>query len=205
MMPGSKKLIGLTGGIGSGKSKVSRYWSSFAGLPLVNIDDVCAQLLEKGDAGWLAVQKEFGDAFFLPDGLLDRQKLRSAIFADEELRLQLNGLIHPLAYARMLENVHRYDSEVVLVDVPLLFEAGWESHFDCRVAVFAYSSTCCRRIIRRDHLEPDEAGRTVCSQLPLVEKVLRADHVINNSGSWAATILDIVHLARLIDSDMKDK
>lgn len=200
-----KKLIGITGGIGSGKSRVSRFWSSFADLPLINIDSVCAQLLENGNAGWQAVKKEFDESFFHRDGQLDRKRLRTAIFSDAKVRRQINALIHPLALVKMLEAISQCEKEDVLVDVPLLFEAGWEDHFDCRVVVFADTSVCCQRIVERDRVDLDEAGRTVLSQLPLPDKIMRADHVINNSGSWVSTILEIIHLARLISSEKKDK
>jgi len=198
MASGKKKLIGITGGIGSGKSRVSRFWSSFANLPLINIDSVCAHLLDKGNAGWLAIQKEIDESFFLRDGQLDRKKLRIAIFSDAELRLHLNTLIHPLAFEKMFEAIRKYEKDTVLVDVPLLFEAGWEDHFDYRVVVFADSLLCCRRIVERDSVDSDEAARTISSQFSLPDKIMRADHVINNSGSWFSTILEIIHLARLI-------
>jgi dephospho-CoA kinase len=86
----------------------------------------------------------------------------------------------------------------VLVDVPLLFEAGWEAYFDHRVVVFACDAVCCSRIVKRDGISPEEAWRTVHSQVPLNEKVIRADHVINNTGCRVASRLEIIHLARLI-------
>lgn len=203
MAPGKKKLIGITGGIGSGKSRVSRFWASFADLPLIDLDLVCAQLLNKGNAGWRAIQKEIDESFFLRDGQLDRKRLRAAIFSDAELRHHLNALIHPLAFEKMLEAIRQYENDAILVDVPLLFEAGWENHFDYRVVVFADSLLCCRRIVERDRVDFDEAERTVFSQFPLPDKVMRADHVINNSGSWFSTTLEIIHLARLIASGKK--
>ncbi len=119
--------------------------------------------------------------------------------------MQLNELIHPLALVKMREAVGRCENDAVLVDVPLLFEAGWEVHFDCRVVVFADTSTCWQRIGGRDRVDPAEAGRTVLSQFPLHDKIMRADHVINNTGSWVSTILEIIHLARLISSKQNDK
>ena len=205
MRSGSREIIGITGCIGSGKSRVGGYWSSAYDLPLVNIDALCAQLLEKGNEGWLALKKEFNQAFFLQDDNVDRKKLRMAMFADAGLRLQLDALMHPLALRKMIEAVDVCDGITVLVDVPLLFEAGWEDCFNRRVVVFADPVTCCRRIAVRDNVQPTDAGQTVISQAPITDKIYRADHVINNSGSWAATVLEIIHLANLVVSEQDRK
>ncbi len=194
----NNKLIGITGGIGSGKSMASCFLASFMRLPLIDIDKQCARLLEKGNAGWLEIRNEFGNAFFNHDNQLERKKLRTAIFSDPELRLQINNILHPLAFNKMVEDIKQCPGKVVLVDVPLLFEAGWEDYFDHRVVVYADDVQCCQRIVRRDGIDPDEARRTILSQIPLVDKVLRADHVINNSGCRISSLMEIIHLARLI-------
>lgn len=198
MAPGTGKRIAVTGGIGSGKSRVCRYWASRAELPLIDVDVICAGLLEKGEAAWLAIKNELDDEYFLPDGRLDRKRLRRALFADERIRLRMNELIHPLAQAETVSAISRFEGRDVLVDVPLLFEAGWENYFDVRVVVYADATVCCRRVVNRDCIGPAEARQTLLAQLPLYEKVLRANHVINNSGSWLSTMLEILHLARLI-------
>jgi dephospho-CoA kinase len=194
----SRKLIGITGGIGSGKSMVSRFWSSYRQLPLVDVDELCAGLLTKGNVGWQAIRQEFGSIFFNQDNQLDRKGLRTAIFSDSQLRLQVNDIIHPLALAAMVAVVKQFQNTDVLVDVPLLFEAGWGSCFDHRVVVFADEFTCCRRIVQRDNIASDEARQTVLSQIPIIDKVMSADHVINNSGPRLSSMLEIIHLARLI-------
>lgn len=199
-----KKPIGITGGIGSGKSMASRFWASYRQLPLIDIDEICAGLLEKGNAGWLAIRNEFGNTFFKHDGRLDRKGLRSAIFSDQKLRLQVNDIMHPLALTKMEAEVKQYQGGGVLVDVPLLFEAGWEEYFDHRVVVFADEMTCCQRIMERDGIGPDEARRTLLSQIPLTDKVLQADHVINNSGCRVFSMLEIIHLAWLITPGTSD-
>lgn len=204
MAPGTGKLIAVTGGIGTGKSRVSRYWASCAELPLVNVDIICAELLEKGNAGWQAIKNELADDYFLHDGRLNRKRLRSALFSNERIRLRMNELIHPLAFADTMKAVRRHEKKTVLVDVPLLFEAGWENYFDYRVVVYADSTICCQRVVDRDRIGFAEARQTLETQLPICEKVLRADHVINNSGSWVSTMLEIIHLARLIAAENEE-
>jgi dephospho-CoA kinase len=190
-------LIAVTGGIGSGKSRVSRYWAACAGLPLIDIDAICAKLLEKGNAGWQAIRDELGNDYFLPGGSLNRKMLRCDLFADEGIRQRVNALMHPLARQKMNETASRLRGRDVLVDVPLLFEAGWEESFDRLVVVYACAATCCRRVAGRDRITPVEAGQAMHAQFPMEEKVMRADHVVNNSGNWTSTVLEIRHLASL--------
>lgn len=200
-----KKLVGITGGIGSGKSMVSRFWASYSQLPLIDIDEVCRGLLEKGKSGWQAIRREFGTTFFKHNNQLDRKSLRTAIFSDPQLRLQVNDIIHPLALVEMVTGVEQCRGGEVLVDVPLLFEAGWEGYFDHRVVVFADKTTCCRRIVKRDTIGPEAARQAVASQVRITEKVMHADHVINNAGCRLASALEIIHLARLITPGSLDR
>lgn len=191
-----KILIGITGGIGSGKSTVSRFWSAYSKLACIDIDNICALLLHKGKPGWKQLKKYLDGSFFGRDGQLDRRRLRLAIFSDHGLRSEVNSLIHPLALEEMNKTAVKEKEKVVLVDVPLLYEAGWQGKFTSSVVVFADYNTCCQRTMKRDKIALDEVKQAVCSQLPLAEKALRADHVINNSGSVVSTMLQVIHLAR---------
>lgn len=194
-------LIGITGGIGAGKSTVSRFWSRYMNLPLVDIDAVCRKLLEKGQAGWQALRRNLHSSYFAADGSLDRGRLRSALFADDELRRLVNSLIHPLAGEMLNRLTAEWAKRVVLVDVPLLFEAHWQNRFHGTVVVYADKVVRCRRIVSRDGVSPEEAARSMAAQLPLADKVLLADHVIDNSGCWPAARMQVVHLARLLASE----
>lgn len=190
-------LIGITGGIGSGKSTVCRFWSSRYNLPLFDLDAMCRLLLEKGEPGWAALRDLLSGSFFTAGGELDRQRLRSAIFFDEALRSQVNELIHPLALQLLRKAVVGLPAPLALADVPLLYEAGWQDEFQRIVVVFADRETCCRRTVSRDGVSGAEALRALRSQLSLAEKALRADHVVDNSGCWLRTRLQVVHLAGL--------
>lgn len=190
-------LIGITGGIGSGKSTVGRFWSLHYNLPLFDLDAMCRLLFEKSEPGWKALKNFTGGSFFTADGELDRKRLRSVIFQDDELRSQVNELIHPLALQLMQRAVVGLHAPLALVDVPLLYEAGWQDEFQRVVVVFADRETCCRRTVSRDGVSGEEALRALRSQLSLAEKALRADHVIDNSGCWLRTRLQAAHLADL--------
>lgn len=191
-----KILIGITGGIGSGKSTVSRYWAAHFKLTRIDIDGICAMLLQKGRPGWQQLKNHLDGSFFERDGQLDRRLLRLAIFSDHGLRAEVNGLIHPLALEAMFKDAAKEEGRVILVDVPLLYEAGWQEKFTTCVVVYADYGICCQRIMKRDKISLDEVNRTVCSQAPLAEKALLANHVINNSGSAVSTMLQVLHLAR---------
>ncbi|GAB4339573.1 MAG: dephospho-CoA kinase [Desulfobulbaceae bacterium] len=191
--------IGITGTIGSGKSTVSRLWSRFASLPLIDVDHLCRELLAKEKHGWAALRQHLDAGFFEPDGNLDRRALREALFSDPDLRRQVDGLVHPLARDLLRERLAGL-SGPVLVDVPLLFEAGWQDAFQRVVMVYADPSTCCRRVARRDNISPDEAARAIGSQLSPWEKAMRADHVVDNRYCRLYTGLQVVHLAAVIGS-----
>lgn len=191
-------LVGITGGMGSGKSTVSRFWATFMGLPRIGIDEVCRQLLARDMPGWYALRSLLPESFFTTVGDLDRRRLRTALFADAELRRQVNGLVHPLARDRLRTLAAQMAGAMVLVDVPLLYEAGWQERFDHCVVVYADQTASCRRLVARDRITPEEAVRSMAAQMPLAEKALLAGHVIDNSGCWLFARLQVVHLARLL-------
>ncbi len=193
-----RMVIGVSGGIGSGKSRVCRFWSRHFALPCIDLDAICRGLLQPGEAGWLSLRRTFGSRFVAADGTLDRQTLRRAIFADHVLRHRLDRLLHPLARQVMREALARQATGAVLVEIPLLIEAGWRDDVDRVVVVYAGLRERCRRIMHRDHVDSREAMRAIRSQMSLADKALAADHVIDNSGPWAATCLQVIHLGRLL-------
>ena len=189
----NKQLIGITGGIGSGKSRVCRFWAKHFSLPVIDLDAICKSLLNVGEPGWQAIQDCFGDRFFTEDAEIDRPLLRQTLFADNELRRQVDNLLHPLARKIMGQRVRQLKSQVVLVEIPLLFEAGWSGDVDAVVVVFAGTEVRCRRIVERDKVNSAQAMQAIRSQMSLADKVMSADHVIDNSGDWLDTCLQIIH------------
>ena len=193
----TNNLIGITGGIGSGKSTVSRFWSAYAKLPLIDIDLLCRKLLEVEMPGWVALKENLGKSFFGADGNLNRSGLRSAIFDDDNLRKTVNQLMHPLALDLLLDETARLEG-VVLVDVPLLFEAGWEDKFERTVVVYADQQVCCRRLSGRDRILAKDAAKAIFAQMITWEKAMLADHVVDNRFCWLHTRTQVVHLAEFI-------
>ncbi len=195
-----KNLIGVTGTIGSGKSRVCRFLARRMGVPYLDLDMICRSLLEQGQAGRQLLEVHLDSSFFLANGAIDRQKLRRAIFADADLRRTVDSLLHPLALEAMLREAARVGgaARTVLVEAPLLFEAQWRNYFDRVVVVYADPATCCRRIMERDRVTASDAAGCLAAQMAPAAKALLGDHVLDNSGSWFGTLLMMNHLAGIL-------
>ncbi len=191
----NKQLIGITGGMGAGKSAVSRFWSDHFHLPWIDMDQVCRDLLAKGQPGWQALIDHFGARLLGHNREIDRIRLRHLLFSDPDIRQQVDALIHPLARASMHTLVARSRAAMLLVEIPLLFEAGWRPEVDHCVVVYADRCSRCQRLRQRDGLDDRQVRACFTSQMPLWEKAMAADHVLDNSGAWADTCLQILHLA----------
>lgn len=191
-------VVGITGGVGAGKSSVARFLAERSGVPLIDADQVCRELLQPGRAGWQALNKILSRDFFLEDGQLDRPRLRDALFADQRLRQELDTVLHPLAKEEIRTRIAQGVGESWLVEVPLLFEAGWQNEFDRIVVVYAGTAVRLARLCRRDNISRQQAEAMLAAQWPLADKVQRADHVVDNSGPWGETSLQLIRLASLL-------
>jgi len=187
-------VLGVTGGIGSGKSCVSRLLASYCLVPLVDVDQCCRHLLEIDQPGWCALRSAFGEAFLQRNGAVDRVALRQRIFEDDEVRRQVDGLLHPLAREAMRTQVGRQRSPLVLVEIPLLYEAGWREEVDAVLVVYARRGVRCCRIMRRDGVSRRAAARAIAAQMSLKEKAGRAEYLIDNSRVWTVTRVQVVSL-----------
>jgi dephospho-CoA kinase len=177
--------VGLTGGIGSGKSVVARLLVE-RGAVLVDSDALAREVVEPGTPGLAAVVAEFGDGVLTPDGSLDRDRLGEIVFGDDAARARLNAIVHPLvgaAAARLLATLP--PGSVVVHDVPLLVEVGMQDAFDLVVVVAAEEETQLRRLVEQRGMSEDAARARIAAQLPLVDKIAVADVVIRNDGSLA--------------------
>jgi dephospho-CoA kinase len=199
-----RAVVAITGGMGSGKSSVAAYLCEITGARSLNADTLCRQLLEPGAAGWLAVRKAFGERFFLTDQRLDRPLLRTVLFDEPQFRQDLNALLHPLVRNEIADRIEKEGGALpeaqarFVVEVPLLYEAHWEHDFSQIVVAYADAEACLRRIMLRDRISEAEAEKAMATQMSLAHKALLADHVIDNSGSWPDTCLQIAHLQHLL-------
>jgi len=184
--------IGLTGGIGSGKSLVAECFRDL-GAAIVDADAIARKVMAPGEAAYDAVVRAFGPSVCRADGTLDRKALATRIFGDTAARWQLNALTHPHIRRRIAEEVERCSAqpgvEVIIVDIPLLLETtdGRYLRLDGIVVVDATDEVRLARLIARDGLSPADTRMRLEAQMPLREKVARADWVIDNNGSPEAT------------------
>lgn len=189
-------VIGLTGGIASGKSTVAR-WLREKRVPVLDADEVAHELLQRGQPVWRSVWDRFGWWAILPDGRLDNARLGREVFSDEAQRQTLNGLTHPAVRAALRERTGRMAADgvnLVVWDVPLLIEGGEGGLYrevDEVWVVYARAEQQLDRLMRRSGLTPDEAARRLRAQRPLEEKRAYADVVFDNTGSQDELFLQV--------------
>jgi dephospho-CoA kinase len=176
-------LVGLTGGIGSGKSTVAGMLAE-RGAVVIDADRLARHAVAPGTAGFDAVKDRFGDAVIAPDGALDRAALARIVFADDEARSALEAIVHPEVQRRIAQTVaaHAETDDVVVVDSPLLIETGAHEGFEVVVVVTAPIDERVARLAARGMSEEDVLARDA-AQMPLEEKAALADVVVDNDGS----------------------
>ena len=176
-------LVGLTGGIGSGKSTVAGMLAE-RGAVVIDADRLARDAVAPGTKGFDAVRDRFGDAAIASDGALDRAALARIVFADDEARAALEAIVHPEVQRRIAEAVaaHAQTDDVVVVDSPLLIETGAHEGFEVVVVVTAPIAERVARLAARGMSEEDVLARDA-AQMPLEEKAALADVVVNNDGS----------------------
>lgn len=191
--------VGLTGGIASGKSLVARRLVEL-GARLIDTDQISREVVQPGRPAWARIKERFGEQVLRPDGRLNRALLRRIIFEDPQERLALNEIVHPEVLAEVERVRARHQAEdpgaVVVVDLPLLVEAGLADHFDRVILVYVPPEVQESRLMARDGLSRDQARTALAAQRPLDEKVPFADFVIDNQGPEAETLAQVDRLYR---------
>jgi dephospho-CoA kinase len=201
-------LVGLTGGIATGKSTVSDLFTRL-GCRVVDADLLARQVVEPGQPAHAAIVQEFGPEVLQGDGRLDRKRLGAVVFGDPERRKRLEAITHPAIRERMARLLADFEEErfdgIVIWDAALLIESGGDAHMDRLVVVYADEATELRRLMARDGLDEAEARARIASQMPVADKARRAHHVIDNSGSRADTERQVrrVHQALLADLEAR--
>lgn len=195
--------IGVTGGMGAGKSMVARALAEQLGAMSVSADSICRDLLAVGKPGYLQMREDFSANFFSADGLINRAFLRKVIFSDKAQRAKLDDILHPLVRKELLElrEVVQAKGMVLVAEVPLLFEKGWQGDYDRTLVVFADDEICVSRIMRRDHVSREDAQTSISSQMSLAEKCQLGDWVIDNSGPFAVTLKLIEQFQKKVIAD----
>lgn len=175
--------VGLTGGIGSGKSEVSRLLGEH-GAVIVDADRIAREVVEPGTEGHAAVVAEFGEEILAPDGTLDRPRLGALVFGDPERLKALNAIVHPLVGARSAELQRTAGEDAVVVhDVPLLVENGLGPQYDLVVVVDASTETRLDRLVRLRGMTEADARARMAAQATREQRLAVADVVVDNDGS----------------------
>jgi len=180
------KRIGLTGGIGSGKTTAAAYFAKL-GVPVIGADEISRNALRKDGACYESVIEAFGPGILREDGSVNRKALAGIVFSNEEKRRVLNAIVHPYVLKTMFEQADalfmEHGNRIVLFDVPLLFESGMDRAMDANVLVACNESTRIRRVMERDGISREAALLRMRSQMPESEKSARADYVLDNNFS----------------------
>ena len=185
------KIIGLTGGIASGKSTVSEHLHTAHGVPILDADAAAYRLAEPHGPMWAAFVERYGRTRALfPDGRLNRAAIGEIVFRDAAERGWMDNMAHPLIRAELLKRLAGYredGTKIVTLDVPLLYEVGWENLVDEVWVVYVDETVQLRRLMARNGLSEDLARERMGAQMPLSEKKRRADVVIDNDGTVMET------------------
>jgi dephospho-CoA kinase len=189
------RVIGLTGGIATGKSTVGAMLREL-GAQLIDADQLAREVVEPNTPAFAELNKRFPEVFD-PEGHLDRRKLGERVFSDPAERAALNAIVHPRIQQRFAEKVDelaRRGVEMVIYDAALLFENGLQSQMDGVIVVISPSELQVQRLITRNGLSRDQAQARLASQMPMSEKVRQATWVIDNSGEPASTRQQVLRL-----------
>lgn len=181
-----KQLIGVTGGIASGKSNVCNVIRNL-GYKVIDSDAITHLLYQKGNSVYNAIINTFGKEYLDSNLEIDRKKLGKYIFSNEEAKNKLNSVTHPLILAKMKEEIDKSNDKIIFLDIPLLFEAKLEYLCDKIICVYLEESIQVQRLMERDHIDYDYAMLKIHSQMDLNIKKDKADYVIHSKGSLDET------------------
>ena len=189
-------LVGLTGGIGAGKSEVIRRLAE-RGAQIIDADVLARDAVAPGTAGLAAVVAAFGEDVLTSAGRLDRDRLSWLVFADADARKRLNGIVHPLVRAETARRIAAAPPQAIVVnDVPLLVEAGLAALYPVVVVIGVTPATQLDRLVRFRGMAPADAEARIAAQAPLADKLAVATYVIDNDGPLAALDPQIADLWR---------
>ena len=182
--------IGLTGGIGSGKSTVARLFQK-RGAYIIDVDALARMVEKPGSTVWNRIVEYFGKKILDKDNGINREILGGIVFRDSEKLKKLNGIVHPAIFDewwRRFDDIVNNDKEAIIIsDIPLLIEVGWHRAVDIVILVYASPGVQTERIMRRNGYSHEEARDRLNSQMPVDEKIPFADFVINNEGTHEET------------------
>ncbi len=194
------RVIGLTGGIASGKSTVGRMLSE-QNFPVIDTDRLAKEVVEPGKLALEELVKAFGRKILRDNGTLARHRMLEMMLTDAGIRQLVENIIHPYVFKRMdqiLQQLAASGNNVIIVEVPLLFEAGWQDLFDYVVSVVAPEPICIKRLAERKKMSIDMASRWMATQIPQEVKAKRSDYVIHNNAGLDKLQIQVDRLSRVL-------
>jgi dephospho-CoA kinase len=197
------KKIGITGGIGSGKTTVCEVFK-LLGIAVFHADDEARNLQNNDLQIKKHLIKHFGKQIYLPGGMLDRKKLAGLVFTDTDALAELNAIIHPAVRKSFLKWIENYrDAPYVLYEAAILLESGYASDFDRNILVLADEKIRIERVIRRDHSSEKLVKQRISNQMPEIQKIKMVDYVIENNNE-KLLFPQIIELDKLIRADIEN-
>lgn len=183
------KVLGLTGGIATGKSTVTKMFQDIQ-IPVIDTDKIARDVIKKGTLGYQQVLEYFGDEILLTDHEINRKLLGRLIFMNKKKRDALNNIVHPKVLQTCMDLIELYKKQnipFVVLDVPLLYESGFDQYTDYVIVVYTTRKNQLDRLMTRDLIDEDYAKLKIDAQMSIEDKVIKADYVINNNHSILET------------------
>ena len=175
--------VGFTGGIGSGKTTISNIFHSTYNIPIIDADDISRSLLSPNQQAYQQVLNLFGNEALLNNGEINRKWLREKIFLHEDLRKQLENIIHPLVRSEIANQVNQVNTSYCLIVIPLLVESNMQTIVDRILVVDTSRDSQIQRVISRDNVDSDHVEDIIDSQIDPIKRLEMADDVITNNGN----------------------
>lgn len=188
LLSGDIMRIALTGNIGSGKTEIGKYLQK-KGLYVIDTDILAREVVKVGSKALDSIRETFGPEVIKKDGTLDRKRLGLIIFSDKHKKKKLEAILHPLIWSKLEEQMQGRD--IVVAEVPLLYETNWQDRFDIVILVRADDDIRLKRIMERDSVTGEDAKKRLQSQMDQEIKAKKADYIIDNSGEWSKTITQL--------------
>lgn len=187
-------ILGVTGSIATGKSTVTTYLRE-QGFAIIDADQISREVVQANTLGLEAIVTYFGETILTKDKELDRKKLGDIVFSDETKRQELNTILKEFIRKSFMDKLAEFKLQqepVIVCDIPLLYEAGYDELMDSIMVVYVPEDIQCQRLMARDQLSEKEARKRMSSQMSIEDKKKRADVVINNEGTRADTYKQVV-------------